>query len=117
MRAAVELKMDRSTLYRALDPMGRDEWVRIRAGTNARSRAAVITSKGYRGRRKVEGVGKGQTRGSKGSRPEGGPLVRGGGGRGGGAVEEETGDRQPGKIWPDRKADTEKETSWPQFKL
>jgi DNA-binding PadR family transcriptional regulator len=40
--------MDRSSLYRALDPMVRDEWVKIRAGTNARSRTAVITSKGYR---------------------------------------------------------------------
>ena len=48
MRVAVELEMDRSSLYRALDPMVRDEWVKIRAGTNARSRTAVITSKGYR---------------------------------------------------------------------
>ena len=46
MRVAVELEMDRSSLYRALDPMVRDEWVKIRAGTNARSRTAVITGKG-----------------------------------------------------------------------
>ena len=48
MRVAVELEMDRSSLYRALDPMVRDEWVKIRAGTTARSRTAVITGKGYR---------------------------------------------------------------------
>ena len=48
MHVAVELEMDRSSLYRALDPMVRDEWVRIRAGTDARSRTAVITTKGYR---------------------------------------------------------------------
>lgn len=48
MHVAVELEMDRSSLYRALDPMVRDEWVKIRPGTDARSRTAVITGKGYR---------------------------------------------------------------------
>ena len=48
MHVAVELEMDRSSLYRALDPMVRDKWVKIRAGTDARSRTAVITSKGHR---------------------------------------------------------------------
>lgn len=48
MHVAVELEMDRSSLYRALDPMVRDEWVKITAGTDARSRRAVITRRGYR---------------------------------------------------------------------
>ena len=43
-----DMEMDRSSLYRALDPMVRDEWAKSRVGTNARSRTAVITSKGYR---------------------------------------------------------------------
>ena len=45
---AEELEMDRSSLYRALDAMVRDEWVKITAGTDARSHTAVITCKGYR---------------------------------------------------------------------
>jgi DNA-binding MarR family transcriptional regulator len=45
---AEELEMDRSSLYRALDPMLRDEWLKITAGTDARSHTAVITGKGYR---------------------------------------------------------------------
>jgi len=45
---AQELEMDRSSLYRALDPMVRDEWLKIVAGTDARSLTAVITRKGYR---------------------------------------------------------------------
>src|SRR5437763_16998293 len=45
---AEELEMDRSSLYRALDPMVRDEWLKIAAGTDARSLTAVITRKGYR---------------------------------------------------------------------
>lgn len=48
MHVAEELEMDRSSLYRALDPMVRDEWVKITAGTDARSRTAVISNKGYR---------------------------------------------------------------------
>ena len=46
MRVAEELEMDRSSLYRALDPMLRDGWVTIRAGLDARSRSASITRKG-----------------------------------------------------------------------
>lgn len=45
---AEELEMDRSSLYRALDPMVRDGWVKTAAGTDARSLTAVITYKGYR---------------------------------------------------------------------
>ena len=47
MHVAKELEMDRSSLYRALEPMLRDEWVKITAGPDARSRSAVITRKGY----------------------------------------------------------------------
>jgi len=47
MHVAEELEMDRSSLYRALDPMVRDKWVKIVPGIDARSRTAVITSKGY----------------------------------------------------------------------
>jgi hypothetical protein len=43
-----DMEMDRSSLCRALDPMVRDEWVKIRVGPDPRSRTAVITSKGYR---------------------------------------------------------------------
>jgi DNA-binding MarR family transcriptional regulator len=48
MHVAEELEMDRSSLYRSLNPMVRDGWVRITGGGDARSRTAVITSKGYR---------------------------------------------------------------------
>ena len=47
-QVAEELEMDRSSLYRALDPMVRDEWVRITEGRDARSLTAVITRKGQR---------------------------------------------------------------------
>src|SRR5258707_3541924 len=42
-QVAEELEMDRSSLYRALDPMVRDEWVRITEGRDARSLTAGIT--------------------------------------------------------------------------
>jgi DNA-binding MarR family transcriptional regulator len=45
---AEELEMDRTSLYRALDAMVRDEWVKITDGTDARSHMAIITGKGYR---------------------------------------------------------------------
>jgi len=48
MHVAEELEMDRSSLYRALDPMVRDNWVKITSGKDARSRTAVIAPKGYR---------------------------------------------------------------------
>lgn len=48
MHVAQELQMDRTSLYRALDPMVRDEWVKITNGTDARSRTAIITPKGHK---------------------------------------------------------------------
>jgi len=35
------------SLYRALDPMVRDNWVEITSGIDARSRTAVITRNGH----------------------------------------------------------------------
>ena len=48
MRVAEELEMDRSSLYRALQPMVRDGWVETATGPDARSLTAAITSKGNR---------------------------------------------------------------------
>ena len=48
MHVAEELEMDRTSLYRALDPMVRDRWVEIVPGIDARSRTALITRKGNR---------------------------------------------------------------------
>jgi DNA-binding MarR family transcriptional regulator len=48
MHVAQELEMDRTSLYRALDPMVRDQWVKIADGIDARSRTVVITPKGYK---------------------------------------------------------------------
>lgn len=47
LHVAEELEMDRSSLYRALDPMIRDRWVNIIPGKDGRSRTAVLTGKGY----------------------------------------------------------------------
>lgn len=47
LHVAEELAMDRSSLYRALNPMVRDNWVEITSGMDARSRTAVITRKGH----------------------------------------------------------------------
>jgi DNA-binding MarR family transcriptional regulator len=47
-RVARELELDRTSLYRAIDPMVRDGWLVIAEGTNARSRQAKITKKGTR---------------------------------------------------------------------
>jgi len=46
MHVAGELEMDRSSLYRALDPMVRERWIEIAPGIDERSRTAVITHKG-----------------------------------------------------------------------
>lgn len=46
LHVAEELEMDRSSLYRALGPMVRDNWVAITSGIDARSCSAVITRKG-----------------------------------------------------------------------
>jgi len=47
-RVAEELEMDRSSLYRALNSLVRNKWVKIAHGRDARSRTAVISRKGYR---------------------------------------------------------------------
>jgi DNA-binding MarR family transcriptional regulator len=47
-RVAEDLRMDRTTLYRALAPMQRDGWVKIAAGTDARARTVEFTTKGRR---------------------------------------------------------------------
>jgi len=47
MHVADELEMDRSSLYRALDPMVREQWVEIAPGIDDRSRTAVITRRGH----------------------------------------------------------------------
>jgi DNA-binding MarR family transcriptional regulator len=46
LHVAEELEMDRSSLYRALNPMVREKWVVITSGMDARSSTAVITRKG-----------------------------------------------------------------------
>jgi len=46
IHVAQELELDRSSLYRALNPMVRDRWVEITPGIDDRSRTAVITRKG-----------------------------------------------------------------------
>jgi hypothetical protein len=38
--------MDRTSLYRAVNPMIRDRWIVLTAGPDARSRSAKITQKG-----------------------------------------------------------------------
>ena len=43
---AHELEMDRTSLYRAINPMIRDGWLVLAAGADARSRSARITKKG-----------------------------------------------------------------------
>jgi DNA-binding MarR family transcriptional regulator len=45
-RVAHELEMDRTSLYRALNPMIRDGWLVLAAGSTPRSRSATITRKG-----------------------------------------------------------------------
>jgi DNA-binding MarR family transcriptional regulator len=45
-RVAEELEMDRTSLYRAIAPMERDGWIKLAAGTDARSRSAIVTRKG-----------------------------------------------------------------------
>jgi len=47
MHVADELEMDRSSLYRALNPMVRQRWIEIAVGIDERSRKAVITRKGH----------------------------------------------------------------------
>jgi len=48
MRVAEDLRMDRTSLYRAVTPIQRDGWVKIATGADARSRTAEFTTKGRR---------------------------------------------------------------------
>jgi DNA-binding MarR family transcriptional regulator len=47
-RVAEDLCMDRTSLYRAISRMQRDGWLKVAAGTNARSRTAEFTTRGRR---------------------------------------------------------------------
>jgi DNA-binding MarR family transcriptional regulator len=47
-RVAEDLCMDRTSLYRAIEPMRRDGWVTVSAGADARSRSARFTPKGLK---------------------------------------------------------------------
>jgi DNA-binding MarR family transcriptional regulator len=46
VRVAEELELDRTSLYRAMNPMIRDGWVRVKDGPSSRTRTAVVTKKG-----------------------------------------------------------------------
>jgi DNA-binding MarR family transcriptional regulator len=45
-RVAEELELDRTSLYRAINPMIRDGWVAVSDGPDNRSRTAKLTRKG-----------------------------------------------------------------------
>jgi DNA-binding MarR family transcriptional regulator len=47
-RVAEDLRMDRTSLYRAVAPMRRDGWVKIAAWADARARTVQFTNKGLR---------------------------------------------------------------------
>jgi DNA-binding MarR family transcriptional regulator len=47
-RVAEDLRMDRTSFYRALEPMRRDGWIAIAKGPTARARSASVTAKGRR---------------------------------------------------------------------
>lgn len=47
-RVAEDLRMDRTSFYRAVTPMQRDGWVKITTGVDARSRTVEFTTKGRR---------------------------------------------------------------------
>lgn len=47
-RVAEDLRMDRTSLYRAITRMQRDGWLKVAAGANARSRTAEFTTRGRR---------------------------------------------------------------------
>jgi DNA-binding MarR family transcriptional regulator len=47
-RVAEDLRMDRTSFYRALAPMRRDGWITLGKGPTARSRSASITARGRR---------------------------------------------------------------------
>jgi DNA-binding MarR family transcriptional regulator len=45
-RVADDLSMDRTSLYRALGALQKQNWVRLNDGTDSRSRSASVTKKG-----------------------------------------------------------------------
>jgi len=45
-RVAHELELDRTSLYRAINPMIRDGWITVVDGDDSRSRTAKVTRKG-----------------------------------------------------------------------
>ncbi len=45
-RVAEELELDRTSLYRAINPMIRDGWIVVSDGPDSRSRTAKLTRKG-----------------------------------------------------------------------
>ena len=45
VRVAEEMEMDRTSLYRAVNPMVRNGWIVLARGADARSRTAKITKK------------------------------------------------------------------------
>jgi DNA-binding MarR family transcriptional regulator len=47
-RMAEDLCMDRTSLYRAIEPMRRDGWVTVSSGADARTRSARFTAKGLK---------------------------------------------------------------------
>ena len=47
-RVAEDLRMDRTSFYRAIAPMRRDGWIMLTEGPTARARSASITARGRR---------------------------------------------------------------------
>ena len=47
VRIAEELELDRTSLYRAINPMIRDGWIAVVDGPDSRSRTAKVTRKGH----------------------------------------------------------------------
>ena len=47
VRVAEELELDRTSLYRAINPMIRDGWITVSDGPGPRSRTAKVTKKGH----------------------------------------------------------------------
>jgi DNA-binding MarR family transcriptional regulator len=47
-RVAEDLRMDRTSFYRAIAPMRRDGWIALAKGPTARARSAALTAKGRR---------------------------------------------------------------------
>jgi DNA-binding MarR family transcriptional regulator len=46
VRIAEEMELDRTSLYRAINPMIRDEWIVLTDSVNARTKSVKLTNKG-----------------------------------------------------------------------